>query len=31
MGARILGADVALEVSRPLPRPEARAVASWSF
>ncbi len=31
MGARIMGVDVALEVSRPLPRPEARAVASWSF
>ena len=31
MGARILGADVAFEISRPLPRPEARAVASWSF
>jgi TM2 domain-containing membrane protein YozV len=31
MGARFLGGEVALEVSRPLPRPEARAVASWSF
>lgn len=31
IGARVLGADVALEVSRPLPDPEARASASWSF
>jgi len=31
VGARVLGAEVALEVSSPLPRPEARAVASWSF
>ena len=31
MGARVMGMDLALEMSRPLPRPEARAVASWSF
>jgi hypothetical protein len=31
LGARILGADVALEVSAPLPSPQARASACWSF
>jgi len=31
LGARVLGADVALEVSSPLPSPQARATACWSF
>ena len=31
IGAEVFGMDLALEVSMPLPRPEARAVARWSF
>jgi hypothetical protein len=31
VGARVLGADVALEISSPLPSPRARASARWSF
>ncbi len=31
LGARVLGADLALEVSAPLPDPQARASCTWSF
>ncbi len=31
LGARVLGADLALEVSAPLPSPQARASCAWSF